>query len=90
MARYTVTAVDDVERAQLRQLVDTDLALREHQGRDSAGPQLIDAQTGAVICWQCNEPIPAERLAVQPEARLCVDCQTEQEQRASARRKNTG
>lgn len=32
------------------------------------------------LCEQCNEAIPLERLRAIPYARLCVGCQTEQEQ----------
>jgi len=31
------------------------------------------------LCEACEEPIPARRLELQPWARLCITCQTEQE-----------
>ncbi len=31
------------------------------------------------LCESCDEPIPARRLDLQPWARLCITCQTEQE-----------
>lgn len=31
------------------------------------------------VCEDCGEPIGAERLAVLPEALLCVDCQKQKE-----------
>jgi phage/conjugal plasmid C-4 type zinc finger TraR family protein len=31
----------------------------------------------AVICIDCDEPIPARRLAVQPNAERCVQCQSD-------------
>ncbi len=38
--------------------------------------QLVD-QAGRVICLECGEPIPANRLAAMPGAARCVECQTE-------------
>jgi RNA polymerase-binding transcription factor DksA len=73
--------MDDIERAQERQLVDNEVALLEHEARTTAGPQLIDADTGAVLCWQCNEPIPPARLAAQPYAGYCIECQADLEAR---------
>jgi DnaK suppressor protein len=33
------------------------------------------------ICESCGAPIPAERLAILPEARLCIACQRQRERR---------
>lgn len=78
--------MDDIERAQERQLFDTKLALRAHEthpgtGVSQARPKLIDTETGEKLCWQCNEPIEPGRLAHNPDARLCGTCQTQIEDR---------
>jgi DnaK suppressor protein len=31
------------------------------------------------MCEDCDSPIPPKRLEIRPEARLCVDCQAEEE-----------
>lgn len=46
-----------------------------------AGPQLFDPETNAVLCWECEEPIPVERLAAKPTAAFCAPCQTRLEKR---------
>jgi len=33
------------------------------------------------ICMSCGQPIPAERLAILPEAKLCIGCQRRSERR---------
>jgi DnaK suppressor protein len=33
------------------------------------------------LCISCGEPIPAERLAILPEAKLCIGCQRRSERR---------
>ena len=34
-------------------------------------------QIGAMICIDCDQPIPAARRAVAPHAFRCISCQTE-------------
>jgi RNA polymerase-binding transcription factor DksA len=80
--------MDDIDRAQERQLVETTRALKARVGRSQPSPQLICADSGAVLCWECNEPIPAERLAREPKAGFCVVCQSAIEQRRKNRREN--
>lgn len=53
---------------------DVEIALEQRRRRALPVPQLTDAQTGAVLCWECEKPIPPERLATQPLAAFCVGC----------------
>ncbi len=46
---------------------------------DSALERLESGSYGK--CNQCGEPIHPERLLVMPAAALCIDCQTQEEQR---------
>lgn len=42
-----------------------------------AGPPFLYAGDGTTrLCWECQDAIPAERLAVRPNAAFCVECQT--------------
>jgi len=52
--------------AQLREVEDA--IQRVHRGRQG-------------ICEACGAEIPAERLAVLPEAKLCIHCQRQRERR---------
>ena len=48
-------------------------------------PQVIIAgDDGApmIICYDCGGPIPPARLAAQPHAIRCIECQTIEEHRA--------
>ncbi len=36
------------------------------------------------VCLECEEPIALERLDIVPWTRLCVDCQTAEEERSEA------
>jgi len=55
-------------------------ALRHSSDED---PLIIN---GVRCCLECEEPIPQERLKLQPNARRCVGCATKIEKRL---RKNT-
>lgn len=52
------------------------LALRQHfsQAKPPAGNG---------ICTDCNGPIPAARLAAQPNAQRCISCETDTQKRRS-------
>ncbi|NIQ97592.1 MAG: TraR/DksA family transcriptional regulator [Desulfuromonadales bacterium] len=50
-----------------------------------AALEKLDAGTYG-LCAECEEPIDVHRLEAWPEARLCVACKQEQEQREKARR----
>lgn len=68
--------MDRVQEACDRQLEDT-LAERFRKAR-LAKPRPL---SGTGICSDCDSPIPAARLAVQPNAERCVQCQTDFETR---------
>lgn len=42
---------------------------------EAAQNRLDDPEFG--ICLQCRKPIPAERLFLVPEARLCMECKAQ-------------
>lgn len=71
--------MDDIERAQDRAGLDTELALKAHHFRvhTPAKPlaKLIDDQAGEELCINCTEPLERERLAHNPGIRLCLACQ---------------
>lgn len=37
--------------------------------------QYRDPERGKVLCLDCDEPIPAGRLAAHPHATRCIECQ---------------
>jgi RNA polymerase-binding transcription factor DksA len=79
--------MDDMDRAQARELFDTAQAVKAQTGRAApVRPQLICAESGAVLCRDCNEPIPLARLEREPQASLCVPCLTKIETGRKARR----
>jgi RNA polymerase-binding transcription factor DksA len=87
--RNDATPMDDIDRAQERQLVETERALQSRAATPQAThTQLICAESGQVLCWQCLEPIPAERLLREPKAGFCVPCQTATETCRKNRREN--
>ncbi len=60
------------------------LSLRRHlEGQlREVEDALQRGQRGAQgICESCGEPIPAERLEILPEAKLCIACQRRRERR---------
>ena len=69
--------MDRVQEACDRLLEDT-LAERFRRQR-LANPLPLMNEPG--ICADCDNPIPAARLAVQPNAERCVQCQTDFETR---------
>lgn len=67
----TARAEDDRENALAELLAEPDTY---------AGPPFLFATDGTTrLCWECQDAIPAERLAVRPNAAFCVACQTELE-----------
>jgi RNA polymerase-binding transcription factor DksA len=65
---------DEADMSQPRIDFELDLAIKNHRHHIHELPQMIDVQTGEVLCWECNAVIPAERLAVVPTATYCVGC----------------
>ncbi|MGQ9670385.1 MAG: TraR/DksA family transcriptional regulator [Desulfosoma sp.] len=53
----------------------------------SALKRLQDGEYG--ICERCGDSIQTERLEVQPTARLCIDCQRNEERRKGTERKTS-
>lgn len=66
---------DAPQRSSDRQvdLVLTDLETVQLNALDAALQRLADGRYGR--CEQCGAEIPAPRLAAEPEAALCLDCQ---------------
>jgi len=71
--------MNDMDRAQARDALDTDLALKAHQAKARLSvvplPKLVDAETGEELCVNCTESLEPERLARNPDIRLCLPCQ---------------
>lgn len=57
------------------QLADIDRHIQEVREVEAALQRMEEGEYGN--CMDCAEPIPLERLQVQPAARRCLDCQGE-------------
>ena len=66
---------DEADMAQAKMEFELDMILKQAASHSQPLPQMFNAATGDVQCWECNAVIPAERLAVVPDAILCVGCQ---------------
>ena len=42
------------------------------------------------VCEECESDIPVKRLEIRPEARLCIDCQSEEERHYGGRANHGG
>jgi len=62
---------DITDHASALEQLQRDQALAARPRREP--PQLIS--DGRVLCIDCEEPIPAPRLASKPNAARCIDCQ---------------
>lgn len=51
-----------------------------HRQRALSQIRPLQSGSGATHCEGCDDPIPAARRAVNPSARLCVECQSELEE----------
>ncbi|MGX2039021.1 TraR/DksA C4-type zinc finger protein [Methylocaldum sp. MU1018] len=71
--------VEECARTEALQRLKASLAEKEQQ--------MTDPECGLVVCLDCEAPIPVERLAANPCAVRCIDCQTEydREQQNEAR-----
>lgn len=65
---------DDADRAQAVQDFHLQLSLNAHRGTGARPESRQNAS-----CIDCDEPIPAERLAALPNAERCIYCQERQE-----------
>ena len=70
---------DEADQAQVVEARDLDLALARHR----AAQQCRD--DGDDHCLDCGETIPAARMAAQPGAPRCAECQGIHEHRQKAR-----
>jgi DnaK suppressor protein len=72
-AQARADVVDDGDRAQYlaEQQRQNALAARYEPPADPQA-RLPD---GTVVCWDCETPIPKARLAANPHAVRCIDCQ---------------
>ena len=68
--------MDLVDRAQAREEQDRELALRAHNAR-------VAQAAGSGVCLDCKEPIDKRRLAANPAAIRCSDCQCDEDKRMS-------
>jgi len=67
--------MDDLDRAkdlEMRQRADA-LAAQQRRAQITDEPLMVNGQR---LCLDCEEVIPAERLAVQPESVRCVPCKS--------------
>lgn len=67
-----IPVVDDIDRAQQREQLDRDAAMRAARQQEHERPLLID---GKACCRGCGEPIPLARLRARPGACRCIECQ---------------
>lgn len=74
--------VDDGDRAEWLSEWEQKILLAAHHTAP-ANPQTRDAD-GHIICSDCGEPIPADRLRATPCAVRCIDCQVEENRLQSA------
>lgn len=65
---------DEADQASRLQQLEVEARLMEQARRAAPGPQLFAEDAKTVLCWECQAPIPPERLAVLPDAAFCVGC----------------
>jgi len=68
--------MDDMDRAQAINEEWLDLCLEQQRRNHEVGATGRSTLHGT-MCIDCEEPIPAARLAVHPNADRCVQCQSE-------------
>ncbi len=69
--------MDDADRAQRLEELQRESALAAH-GAPAETPR---THHGTRMCLDCDEPIEAPRLAANPQAVRCVDCQRRHERK---------
>lgn len=71
--------MDDIDFAQYLEECDRSEALwrLRHSTEEDEEKQVVDDQSGIVLCRDCDAPIPKARLAAQKHAVRCIDCQRE-------------
>lgn len=71
---------DICDRASSLEQHQRDLAIENARKPQNQTELVLDGDT--VICACCGVPIPQERLRVEPNATLCVECKTLMERRS--------
>lgn len=69
--------MDPLDKAKELEMFQRDQALANQKARAQQPPQLVI--DGVVHCLHCAAEIPAERLAVLPDAAYCIGCQSYRE-----------
>ena len=86
-----MVAVDEIDLAQENDELFRHQAIRAHFRRNGKSHKEAEAQagmgrrpdlSGGPMCIDCEEEIGSARLAANPEAIRCIDCQTKLERRA--------
>lgn len=81
----TPPSAELIDIAQALEQVGRDASLKEVERRELVAIEraLAKMSTGSYgVCEDCQDEIPAKRLMVLPEARLCANCQMFKERRA--------
>jgi DnaK suppressor protein len=87
----TLKEADDMDYIDIAQIVEectrAEALQRLKASSTENEQQVTDPECGLVICLDCDAPIPLERLAANPRAVRCIDCQMEydREQQNEAR-----
>ena len=78
--------LDEGDKAARHNAQDVEIALARQREQARPGPQLTEPKTGAVLCWECEKPIPPDRLERHPRSTFCVPCLEQIELRQKLRR----
>ena len=78
--------MDDGDSSAFHSMQEVEIALERQRQYAKPETQLIDADTGKVLCWKCEKPIPMDRMEKHPQAAFCVLCLDIIEQRRKLRR----
>ncbi len=86
VAEGSVPQTEIIDIAQTLEQIGRDTSLAEQERRELHAIEraLAKMASGSFgTCEDCNEEIPAKRLVVLPEARLCANCQAYEEKQTS-------
>lgn len=76
--------MDNADRAKMIEMRERQTVIDEHRRRDHAAAFMIE---GMPHCCDCLGEIEAQRLAANPEAARCIECQTYYEQEQERQRR---
>lgn len=65
---------DEADTAATLQLLENEYQLMAQRQQARPGPQLFGPDGVTVLCWECEQPIPPERLEKHPQSTFCVPC----------------